>query len=254
MATAASHTETTSRKRSFVERWFFVGIASIMIATTIAGFLPAIISPATRRAPLSLLDAAHGIAFLAWQLLYLAQSLLVATRHVGWHRRLGVTSVVLLTLIIPLGFATTTAMIRRGFDLSGDLSGRPHFDPHPAAGSIFNFAVLFTFSVLAIAAILYRRRPEIHKRLMLFANIALMHAAIAHLVGHIPTGDTSGLAILMGYTLFLLAPIARDYLADKEIRVMTVAIAIGMWVSVPIEALMIAPSATWQRFAEWISQ
>jgi hypothetical protein len=230
-------------------------MALAMIATTIAGFLPGIISPA-RRAPISLLAAAHGLVFLAWQFLYLAQSLLVATRHVAWHRRLGVTSIVLLALIIPLSFATTTAMVRRGFDLSGDLSG-PHSDPNPAAtadGSVFFFAVLFTFSVLAIAALLYRHRPEIHKRLMLFANLALMHSAIAHLVGHIPQLDIAGLGILIYYTLFLLMPVARDFLVEKRVRAMTAVIAIGMWVSVPIEALVIAPNATWQRFAEWISR
>jgi len=259
MATAANQTATTSRMRSFTERWFFVGIASIMIATTIAGFLPAIISPATRHAPLSLLDAVHGIVFFAFQLLYLAQSLLVATRHVAWHRKLGMTSVVLLALIIPLSFATTTAMVRRGFDLSGD----QRIVSHPAAGSIyldaaasslFNFAVLFTFSVLAIAAILYRRRPEIHKRLMLFANLALMHTAIAHLVGHMSQIEDTGLPIFILYTLFLLTAVARDYLVEKRVRAMTAAIAIGMWVSLPIEALVIVPSATWHRFVVWLSQ
>ena len=90
---------------------------------------------------------------------------------------------------------------------------------------------------------------------MLFANIALMHSAIAHLVGHRPQiGETGGLAILISYTLFLLTAVARDYLVEKRVRVMTAAIAIGMWVSLPIEALVIAPSATWYRFAEWISQ
>jgi hypothetical protein len=54
-------------------------------------------------------------------------SLLIANRRVALHRRLGLTSVVLLALMIPLGFTTTTAMIRRGFDLSGD----QHVDPHP---------------------------------------------------------------------------------------------------------------------------
>jgi len=54
-------------------------------------------------------------------------SLLIANRRVALHRRLGLTSVVLLALMIPLGFTTTTAMIRRGFDLNGD----QHVDPHP---------------------------------------------------------------------------------------------------------------------------
>jgi hypothetical protein len=161
---------------------------------------------------------------------------------------------VLLALIFPLSFATTTAMVRRGFDLSGDLLAVPNLD-NAAATSLFNFAVLFTFSVLAIAAILYRRRPEIHKRLMLFANLALMHSAIAHLVGHTPRiGDSSGLAIWIYYTLFLLTAVARDYVVDKRVRAMTAAIAIGMWVSLPIEGLELAPSATWHRFVVWLSQ
>ena len=111
-------------------RWFFVGMALVMIATTTAGFLPAIIEPATRRAPLTLLAGAHGIVTFMWLLLYLAQSLLIANRRVALHRRLGLTSVVLLALIIPLGFTTTTAMVRRGYDLSGD----QHVDPHPVEG------------------------------------------------------------------------------------------------------------------------
>lgn len=58
-----------------------------MIATSIAGFLPATIEPATRRAPLTLLAEAHGIVFVMWLLLYLAQSLLIANRRVALHRR-----------------------------------------------------------------------------------------------------------------------------------------------------------------------
>jgi hypothetical protein len=44
---------------------------------------------------------------------------LIANRRPELHRKLGLTSIVPLALMIPLGFATTTALIRRGFDLSG---------------------------------------------------------------------------------------------------------------------------------------
>jgi hypothetical protein len=242
-------------------RWFFVGMALLMIATSIAGFLPAIIEASTRRAPLTLLAEAHGIAFFMWLFLYLVQSLLVANGRVDWHRRLGMTSIVLLALIIPLGFATTTAMVRRGFDLSGD----QHADPHPVEGisadaptvSVFNFAALLQFAVLAVAAICYRRRPDVHKRLMLFANITLMAAPIAHLLGHIPStwlpgaaGDAAG-AILN--ILFLVAPIAGDYLIEKRVRFLTVAMAIGLF-AFGVLQFVIGPSVAWHRFAVWISQ
>jgi hypothetical protein len=42
-----------------VERWFFTGMALAMIAISMIGFLPSIIHPAERRAPLSVLAGAH---------------------------------------------------------------------------------------------------------------------------------------------------------------------------------------------------
>ena len=243
-------------------RWFFVGMALVMIATSIAGFLPAIIELDKRRAPLTLLAEAHGIVFFMWLLLYLAQSLLVANGRVDLHRRLGLTSIVLLAVMIPLGFTTTTAMVRRGFDLSGD----QHVDPHPdgqtsvdaPTSSVFNFSGLLAFIILAVAAIGYRRRPDVHKRLMLFANITLMTAPIVHLLGHIqntwlsPAAYAAAFAILN--ILFLLAPVAGDYLIEKRIRFLTAATAIGLFAFQVLVIFVISPSAAWHRFAEWMSQ
>src|SRR5580692_7722739 len=76
---------------------------------------------AGRRAPLSPLAAAHGIVFFAWLILFLVQSRLIATRHVALHRKLGLASVFVLALMVPLAYMATVAMVRRGFDLSGDL-------------------------------------------------------------------------------------------------------------------------------------
>lgn len=260
MITAPHQTSTKVKERAFLDRWYFTGMAIAMLAVSVAGFMPAMAHPATRRAPLSLLAALHGIVFFAWQLLYLAQSLLVATRRVAWHRMLGPTSVVLLALMIPLGYTTTTAMIQRGFDLSGD----QHIDPHPATvgpdsldaptASVFNFGALLTFGVLAIAAVCYRRRPEIHKRLMLFANIALMSAPITHFFGHLPHVRLTAPVILIPYALFLLAVVARDYLVEKRVRMLTAALAIGMFAALPLQALVIGPSETWHRFAVWLSR
>ena len=73
-------------------------------------------------------------------------------------------------------------MARRGYDLSGDL----RIDHDPLYESISPFSNLVVFSVLAVAALIYRQKPEIHKRLMLFANIELMPAPLAHLIGHNP--------------------------------------------------------------------
>jgi hypothetical protein len=262
VATATNPASTQRRTKSFFERWYLTGMAILMIAVSIAGFLPAIVNPVGRRAPLTLLAAVHGIVFLAWLLLFLAQTLLAATGRVGWHRRVGYISVVLLTLMIVLGFQTTTAMVRRGFDLSGDL----HVDPHPqieaggtvemdaATASVFNFAGLLIFAVLAIAAICYRRRPEIHKRLMLFANIELMQPPSTHLLGHFPPLALSPGTALLSFSIFLVPAVARDWLVARRIHPLTAALAIALFLSLPIEGAVIGPSAAWRQFAAWLSQ
>jgi hypothetical protein len=135
-------------------------MALAMIATASMAFIPSIIHPEERHAPLSALAAAHGVVFFAWLLLFLIQSRLIATRHVAWHRRLGLASVAIVAWMIPLGYTTTIAMVRRGYDLS---------DRDPPHVAVFPLCNLLIFSALAIAALAYRRRPEIHKRLMLFA-------------------------------------------------------------------------------------
>ena len=153
-------------------------------------------------------------------------------------------------------------MVRRGFDLSGD----QHVDTHPdgltsvdaPTASVFNLTALLAFIILAVAAIGYRRRPDVHKRLTLFANISLMTAPIAHLFGHIPSIWKSPAASAAAFPiltiLFLLAPIAGDYLIEKRIRLLTSATAIGLFVFQVLVGFVIAPSTAWHRFAEWISQ
>jgi hypothetical protein len=151
MATATHRTVTESLTKNLVGRWFFTGMALAMIATALAAFTPSLTNAAGRRAPLSLLAAAHGMVFFAWLLIFLVQSRLVATRHVAWHRRLGLASIFVLALMIPLAYTTTIAMVRRGFDLSGDVSVAIGNDViHQAVFPLCNTLI---FSVLVIAAL-----------------------------------------------------------------------------------------------------
>jgi hypothetical protein len=99
MATVSVHNPENLQKGSAVDRYFFTVLASSMIAISLAGFVPSIANPAGRRAPLSMLAAAHGIVLLAWLVLFLVQSRLVASGRIATHRRLGITGIFLLLLI-----------------------------------------------------------------------------------------------------------------------------------------------------------
>ena len=247
MATALQQIAPQSETKHFVDRWFFTGMALVMLFTVVGAFMPSMAHPAGRRAPFSLLAAAHGIVFFAWLLIFLAQSLLVATRHVGWHKRLGLASIFVFVLMLPLGYETTIVMVRRGFDLSGDLGVEIANDPaHEAVFPLFN---LLIFSVLVITAVAYRRRPELHKRLMLFANIELMPAPLAHLIGHHPSLAALPAAIVMvPIAIFVTAAIVREVLVAGRIHPLIWGLATLRMVSGFVEAGPIGSSGAWHHF------
>ncbi len=251
MAATQVRVPSRLRKQSVVERWFFTGIALAMIVTCLAGFIPSIAHPAGRRAPISVLALAHGVVFFAWLLLFLVQSRLVATRHIMLHRRFGLASILLLMLMIPLAYMTTIAMIRRGFDLSGDL----RIDGDPAYGAVFALSNLLIFSALAILALVYRRRPELHKRLILFANIELMPAPLAHLIGHTPSlASLPGGIIMIPICIFVIAALARDLLTVRRIHPLTWTLGILRIISGPLEAGPIGTSPAWHHFINRLIQ
>ena len=251
MATASSQTALKQRTTPLVERWFFTGIAVAMIAISLVAFVPSIIHPAKRQAPLSALAATHGVVYFAWLVLFLVQSRLIATRHVGWHRKLGFSSVVILALMIPLAYTTTMAMVNRGYDLSGDL----RIDRDPPYGAVFPLCNLLIFSALAIAALAYRRRPEIHKRLMLFANIELMPPPLAHLIGHTPRLESLPPAIVMvPVSMFVISAVTRDWLVAGRIHALTWGLAMLRMVSGPLEAGPIGSSAAWHSLVNWLAR
>ena len=251
MTTGACRIPVAVRNKAVVEDWFFTGIAVTMIAVAAAGFLPSVLDSAGRRAPLSPLAAVHGIVYLAWLILFVVQSRLVASGNVAIHRRVGVAGGFLLALMIPLGYTTTVSMIRRGFDLSGDLK----IDRDPLSESVFPLGDLLMFAVLVSAAIAYRQRPEIHKRLMLFGNILLMGPALTHFIGHTPQlARMPAMIILVPLTLFFVAAIVRDYLLAGRVHPLTWGLALSLFLSGPLRAGLIGPSAGWHRLAAWLSR
>jgi hypothetical protein len=251
MATASCQASAKMRAHVLVEHCFFTGLALAMLATSAAGFLPSLLHAAGRRAAISPLAAAHGIVFFSWLCIFLVQSRLVATENVGLHQRLGVAAGFVLALMIPLAYATTIAMVRRGFDLSGDL----RIDHDPLYECIFPLGDLLLFSVLVFGALTFRRRPEIHKRLMLFANIALMGAPLAHLIGHVPRLAAMPAAIILApISMFLLAGVAREYLLVTKPHPLTWALAVGMFLFGPLRAGLIGPSLAWHRLANLLTR
>ena len=246
--------------RKQVARWFYVGAALFMILLSVVGFVPSIVDSSRRNAPFTPLMAAHGIAAGAWLLFFLTQATLIETRRVAIHRRLGIFGAVVAVAMIVLGYIVTIQTARHGYDLSGDLhralsrSGRPF----GAAGFLFPLAELVNFGILVAAGLWCRHRPDIHKRLMLLATIALANEPILHLVGylagHWPSLHGAGIIISVPITILLLFTSAiHDRMSQGRVH------PVSLWVPILLIAwqnailvFVILPSTLWREFAAWL--
>ena len=175
-----------ARSRSTAGRWFYVSVTLLVIVLNIVAFSPSIVDVSTRTVPLPLtsIDLTHSLVSVAWLLVFLAQVTLVATGRPAVHRRLGVFGVLLSVAFIVVTWFILVEGARRGFDLSGDLVPRgTSVDP----GTFLAPAgALVPLGAVVGAAVWYRQRPAVHKRLMMLALLTSTGAPIAHVVGHWP--------------------------------------------------------------------
>jgi hypothetical protein len=151
----------------------------------------------------------HAGVFLGWVGLFILQTALVRSRHVRWHRRLGVAGLILGAMMPPLGIATAAAMAR--FDVAQGLRDSAYVAAHlsiPLNDMIF-FAGVFA------AAAWWRKRPDVHRRLMLVATCLLTAAAFARF----PFITITQLRWYAGVDVLLLVALAHDLAVQRRIHI-----------------------------------
>jgi hypothetical protein len=251
MSTQTATTIFTATGTRRAEGRFYIVMALAAVVIAIAGFGPAVVDTASRKAPLTLAVGVHGVVFGAWLLLFLTQTLLVPKGRIAVHRRLGYAGAGLAVLMVVSGYATAIAMARRGYDLSGDLIGA---GGNPLELLAFQLGDLVSFSILVAAAVLLRHRSDVHKRLMLLATVgALMPAALAHIIGHSPfLRGINAPIILIPLITLLFAGAVHDRLSWGRIHPVSLWVALAMLVWANLRAVVIGPSDTWHEFAAWL--
>lgn len=184
----------------------------------------------------------HGLVMTSWVILFVAQVRLVAARRTDLHRRLGVIGGVLAGLVIVVGVATGIDAARRGASPG----------PPPLVFLVVPLGEMLMFAIFVGAALYFRRRSEIHKRLMLLSIGSLMAAAVARIpLEFIRTG---GPLAFFGLTdLFILACIAFDTVKHRRLHPAFGWGALALIASQPLR-LMLASTDVWMRFATWLTQ
>ncbi|WP_156405401.1 hypothetical protein [Sphingomonas sp. Root710] len=226
------------------ERRFYAGMAIAMIAAIVIGFAPSYymrgIVPAAYPLPsITALMHLHGALFTSWMLLFLAQVLLVSGGRPDIHRKLGLLAVAMLPAMIVVGTLAGLYQVARA-------SGPPIVPPL----SWLSIPLLSVpvYGGLIGWALVKRRDPQTHKRLMLIAMIEMTSPGF----GRMPwPALVPGPVILFGFSnLFLVALIVWDYRRNGGIHRAT---AIGGGIMVASQVFRIATWQTeaWLSFARW---
>ncbi|WP_218000335.1 hypothetical protein [Sphingomonas soli] len=219
MATVADSIGTARRTggfTAFADRWIYVFMAALFIATVFAGFIPDSIGKmdavaAGKRPPFPMILHVHAVLMGSWLLLLFTQALLMATGRSGLHKQLGLTAMVLAPALIIVGFLLIPAI--DGQVIDGIRHGPPAVAEElrnvlPIVLNIMaiQIRVGVVFAILVVIGLAARRTdPEAHKRLMFLATSAALPAATDRITWLPTTMPGSALTVDL-WPLFVIAP------------------------------------------------
>lgn len=190
-----------------LERYFYFSMSLLIAAIIVYGFHFTIdknlIHPDP---PRPLLLYFHAAVFSFWVLFFIFQSSLVRTGNVRVHRLMGWFGLALGIGIIVLGVSTSLTMARFDMVQLHSINARwrmiiPLFD-------------MVCFTPVFLLAIYWRRKPQLHRRLIFIATCGLTAAAW----GRFPEFILPHYMLYAGVDLLILLGLARDLIVDRRIH------------------------------------
>ncbi len=184
--------------------YFYVTVAILVAVIIFVGFAPSFYLKGTfgPARDLSRLTVGHGIVMTAWYVLFLLQATLIARRRPDLHRRVGVAGAIVATLMVLIG-----SLVQ--FNSLGDDRAKLGIF-HVVIASIAPF---FDFAVLVGCALYWRKKPDVHKRLMLLGTLTPLGAAI----GRFPFAFVREHSSLL-LNLLIVACIAYDTWSNRRLH------------------------------------
>ncbi len=192
--------------------------------------------------PLPRIIHIHAAIFTSWVVLFVVQTSLVASGRTDLHRKLGVAGAALAVAMVVSGFVAAVAVARLG-----------HFDgglnQDPLESLVINLLSLFVFATFFVAALYFRRRPELHKRLMLLATTG---GLIAAAVGRWPVFAERPAASLPVILAFILAGPLYDAFTRRRVHPVYVwGVCFWLLMSPPVR-VMLARTDLIHGLAAWL--
>jgi hypothetical protein len=239
-------TDAVAPRAATRTRRVFVPLALLAILMAAVGFWPGYFGPvlAQMKAKTALVHV-HALVFTGWLALFTMQAALAATGRIAVHMRLGRWLFAFGAVLIVVG--VLTALGRFANDVAANdmaLATRRLFAP---------LRDMVVFTPLLVAGWIYRRQPEIHKRIMLVATNVLLVAAVGRMqfLGALLGVPPPVWLILLIWTLPVLIAMGHDFVSKRLVHPVYV---VGMAAMVAMQLVLpLRTTQPWLDFTVWLA-
>jgi hypothetical protein len=221
---------------------FYVALGVLIAAIAFVGFWRTYFGPLLARNVDALpLVHFHVVVYVGWLALFIAQAAFAAAGRVDLHARLGGFGIgygyFVIAVGLLVGFGMFVVRVRAGAE--AEAIGR-------LFGPVLDMAV---FAPVFAAAVHYRRKPELHKRLMILATTTLLVAAVSRMRTFVP----SLVFVQLVWSAPLLLAMIYDYATRRIVHPvyglgLVLLLAESQAVRTPLRA-----SAAWRSFGTWLA-
>ena len=232
----------TMKPARLLDRYFYCFMSLLIAATVIYGFSQTVEQRLIHAVPSRpFLLYVHGVIFSGWVAFFFFQSLLIRTHNVRLHRTMGWLGVALGSAVFVIGIWTAIVMSR--FRIL-------HFQGRGAVQNLgLSFYDIGAFGVAFALAMVWRKRPEYHRRLILVATCALTSAAFGRFPAHLMPQHW----FFIGVDLLVVLGVARDLIVIRRIhRVYLIALPAFVLSQCAVMYVLLSQPPYWTKIANAI--
>jgi hypothetical protein len=217
-------------------------MAAVALATAFFGFARTyFLRSYFQSTGLPLLNQVHGAAFTGWVVLFLVQTTFVSIHRTDVHRKLGWAGAALAAFMSVLTLRLAVNVVHQAVVCCNADAARKFFAV-PVADVI-------VFATLVAAAVVYRREPGTHKRLMLLATLAILDAATTRWPLHFI--QTTKWGYYAAIDAIILAAVAYDVVSTRRVA-RAFAWGVPLVIGAQIARELIGATPLWKSFARLI--
>ena len=242
IGTAVPTTSTSTSTRTVRPRRLYVLLSFLIAAIAVTGFWTTYFGPLFRGKPdQPMLLHVHAAVFVGWLVLFLAQAVFASMRRMKAHLAIGRIGIGYGVLLVAVGVWTTISRSAHHLRTGGD-----------GEGLLFVALLdMVIFSAFFGAAIVYRRRPQIHKRLMVVAATMLLIAAVGRL-WFLPAPPLELLVSTLVWFSPVLVAMAHDHRSTGRVHPVYV-IGLAAFLVRLFSPDLVVGTASWSSVAQYIT-